>query len=220
MPNPDQRLPLSFRRCVRRILHRFPFSRFTHQQHLDVLHTQRPRFAFESRRSRAQGQLRHSHLRIAYHSQHRRFQPLRYVRRQFLQRGFRHREKVRVLRALVFFPSQRLYHSRKNPIRLSHVPVIVKSPNHQAIFLDERPLLLPDCVVLIHSFRSVQVIVKRRLVRDDQVLPFRRPPLQHVQRRHHRYRHTRPARLPTTPLQRLHPLRLPCPPISFLLTTL
>src|SRR2546428_814970 len=51
------------------------------------------------------------------------------------------------------------------------MPVVVESPNHHSVFLDEVPLLLPHRVVLIHSFRPVQMVVKRRLVGDDQVFP-------------------------------------------------
>src|SRR6266851_2158836 len=123
---------------------------------------------------------------------------------------------MRIFRALIFFPAQRLHHARQNPVRFPQMPVVMESPNYQPVFLDEVPLLFPHRVVLIHSFRPVQVVVICRLVRDDQVFPSRRCPLQHVQRCHHRHRNPRHARLRISRFERIHCLRLPRHPNVFL----
>src|SRR5260370_21952008 len=96
------------------------------------------------------------------------------------------------------------------------MPVVVESPNYHSVFLDEVPLLFPHRVVLIHFFRPVEVVVICRPVRDDQVFPSRRCPLQHVQRCHHRHRNSRHARLRISRFERIHCLRLPRHPNVFL----
>src|SRR5437660_428354 len=209
MPDYNQRFSLSFAGCVRRIFHRFPFASFAHQQNFHVIHFQCLRFPFESRRSRAQPQLRHFHLWISYCAQHRGIQPLCHIRCQLLQRDFWHREQVRVFRVLVSLPAQRLHHAGQDPVRLSKVPVVVESPDDQPVFLDKVPLLLPHCVVLFHSLRPVQVIVKRGLVRDDQILPVGRRPLQYVHCRHHRDGYPCHARVRISRLKRVYGFRFP-----------
>src|SRR5258705_12275801 len=64
------------------------------------------------------------------------------------------------------------------------MPVIVKSPHHQPVFLDECAFRCPNRIVLPHSLGDFQMIVKSGLMRDDQVLSLFRGPLQHIQRGH------------------------------------
>src|SRR5436309_7967051 len=207
--NHDQCLLLPLAGRVRCIFHRFPLPAFSHQQYFHVVHFQCVCFPFESRRSWAQRQLCYFHFWISHYPQHRSIQPLRHIRCQFLQRNFRHCEQVRILRALVFPPTQRLYHAGQAPVRISQVPVVVESPDHHSVLLDKVPFLLPHRVVLLHSLRPVQVIVKRRLVRDDQVLPVCRRALQHVHRCHHRHGNPRHARVRIPGLERVYSFRVP-----------
>ncbi len=69
--------------------------------------------------------------------------------------------------------------------------MIVKSPDHQVILLDERALFRPDGIALRHALRPVQMIVESRLVGNDQVFMIRRRALQDIQRGHHRGRNPR-----------------------------
>src|SRR5712692_702425 len=78
------------------------------------------------------------------------------------------------------------------------------------MFFNERALLFPHRVVLVHSFRLVVVVIEEcRLVRDDQILPVRRRPLQNVQCRHHRHRDSRHTRLRIPRFEGIHGLRFP-----------
>src|SRR5713226_1661184 len=78
------------------------------------------------------------------------------------------------------------------------------------MFFDERSFFLPYCVILVHPFRLVVVVIEEcRLVRDDQVLPVRCRSLQNVQGRHHGHRNSRNARLRISRFERIHGLRLP-----------
>src|ERR1700730_9675637 len=178
VPDHDQRLFLAFRDSVGSVLHRFPFAPLADQQHLDVVHLQHVRLSHESGGSGIQCDLGHFHLRMPHHAQYRSVQALGHVCRKFLDSSLWNREQILIVGVLIFFPAKRVHHAGLDPVCLHPVPVIVKSPHHKPVLLDECPFLGPHRIALLHPFRFILVIVKRRLVRDDQVLSICRGALE------------------------------------------
>ena len=90
------------------------------------------------------------------------------------------------------------------------MPVIVKSPHHQIVLLDEALLLRPHRIVLfLESLRLVQVTIERGLVRDDEILARGGRANQHVISRHHRGCDARHARVRIARLESVHCLAMP-----------
>src|SRR5262249_49597585 len=87
---------------------------------------------------------------------------------------------------LVLSPTQRLGHSGQDSIRLARMPVVVKAPNHHAILFNEISLGLVNLATQIGRF--VGVVIKGRLMRDDQILFGGMRPLTNVERRAERSR--------------------------------
>ena len=70
-------------------------------------------------------------------------------------------------------------HPRLYPVRLSHVPVIVKSPHHHVMLANERFFGGQHRVVLLFQLRrSILVTIESRLMSDDQILSRRRRSLR------------------------------------------
>ena len=78
-----------------------------------------------------------------------------------------------------------MYDSGFDAVGLTHVQVVVKTPDHHVVFFDEDPLLGPDRIVLRHAFRSVEMGVERGLVCDYEIQTAGRGAFENVERGHH-----------------------------------
>ena len=114
--------------------------------------------------------LRDHHLRIPDNAQNWRIEAFGDIAGEGLQGCLRQGEQVGIFGALKFLPAQSVDHARFDSVGLAHVPMIVKPPNDHAVLFDERALLRPDRITLIHAFRRIQVIVESRLMRDHEIV--------------------------------------------------
>ena len=76
-------------------------------------------------------------------------------------------------------------YSSFNAVGLSPVPMVVEAKDDHVVLFDKGAFFRPDGIALVHTFRLVQMVVKRGFVRNHQVESLICGVLQDVHRRHH-----------------------------------
>ncbi len=99
--------------------------------------------------------------------------------------GFREREEIGIFLALEIFPAESVDHAGFDAIGIAAVPMIVETPDNEAIFFDEGALFGPDGVGLGHFLGNVEMAVEGGLVGDDEIEMLGGGALEDIESGHH-----------------------------------
>jgi hypothetical protein len=135
--------------------------------------------------------------------------PPRDVGGELAERRGRQDVETRLGRRRIRRPAERSRRSCHQRVRPHRMRVIVEAPDDEIVLGDEALLGQVDRV-RFQSGRDVPVVVERRLVRDHEVVPGRRRPAQHVERRHPRCRDAADRRFGFAGLERIAAPLAPC----------
>ena len=151
------------------------------------------------------------HLRITNNSQYVNPEFFLEFHGQGLHGGLRKSEDILIPVVLIFFPSERMSHSRLNAIRIAPVPMVVKSPDDKIVLGNERQFCGENriLVLLFQHIELIQMIVKSRFVRNDKILAGSRRAFEYLHRGHHGYGNAGDWCIRVACLESIHSLRLP-----------
>ena len=181
VPEKNERFVAMLGQRIPSVLDRFPFSRFANHQHLNVAAFEHIDLPVLSRRARHQAHLANLHPGFADYAKHANMQPGLQLFGKGIQGHLRQHKTMGVLRVGVVLPTDSRHHSVLDAIGRHGMPVVVEAEDNHVVRLDEGELLLVDRIVL-QPVRTVFVVIKGGLVRNDEVLALRRRPLQNVKR--------------------------------------
>src|SRR5580704_19565420 len=91
----------------------------------------------------AEPDLRYFHFWISYDAERWSVQFPGDIGGQFRNCDFRQGKNSRIIRVLIFFPSQSVHHASENAVGISAVPVVVETPNDKIVSFDVSALLAP-----------------------------------------------------------------------------
>src|SRR5690348_14027464 len=130
------------------VLDGLPFASLASNQEVDVGHFKSAGLASKSSGARTESDVLHFHIPVGDNAHRDKAELLFQLLGEFADIRLRNRKEIWILRILVFFPAEFADHTGQNSVRLSHVPIIVKSPDHKVVIRDEFLLGRKDWIVV------------------------------------------------------------------------